>query len=277
MGDREEAKGYKLVALDMDGTLLMSDKSVHPDTSRYIEQAGKRGIQVVYCSGRAVPEILPYVSSLKTIRYGVCMSGALVYDFAEKRNLYRRAISSECIPRILEAAGKDDGMVHILTDQESIVRADQAAHMEVFHMGIYQPMFQEISRMVHDMREEAKRYIPKINIYFRSPADRQKAWEALRAMPLEFAFAQETGLEMTAYGVTKGQGLRELAKYLGISMEETLAVGDADNDRAMFQAAGFSVAMGNAKREIQRLCCGVTEDNDHNGVGKAIWRYCIGK
>ena len=77
MGDREEAKGYKLVALDMDGTLLMSDKSVHPDTIRDIEQAGKRGIQVVYCSGRAVPEILPYVSSLKTIRYGVCMSGAL--------------------------------------------------------------------------------------------------------------------------------------------------------------------------------------------------------
>ena len=279
MENREDRRAFQLVALDMDGTLLTSDKSVHPDTIRDIEQAGAKGIHVVYCSGRAVPEILPYVSSLKTIRYGVCMSGALVYDFAERKSIYRKGISSEYVQRILKEAGEDDGMAHILTDQESVVRADQAAHMEAYHMGIYQPMFQEISRMVHDMREEAKRYesVPKVNIYFRSAAARQRAWEALRDLPLEFAFAEEAGLEMTACGVTKGQGLRELARYLGVSMEETLAVGDADNDRGMLQAAGFAVAMGNAGPEIQKLCKGVTEDNDHNGVGKAIRRYCIGE
>ena len=81
----------RIAALDMDGTLLMSDKSVHPDTIRDIEWAGRKGIHVVYCSGRAVPEILPYVSCLKTMRYAVCMSGALVYDFEEKQNIYHKA------------------------------------------------------------------------------------------------------------------------------------------------------------------------------------------
>lgn len=60
----EKKANYKLIALDMDGTLLMSDKTVHPDTIRDIEQAGARGIHVVYCSGRAVPELLPYTSIL---------------------------------------------------------------------------------------------------------------------------------------------------------------------------------------------------------------------
>ena len=78
---------------------------------------------------------------------------------------------------------------------------------------------------------------------------------------------------MTARGVTKAVGLKELAKHLKILMEETMAVGDADNDRAVLEATGFSVAMGNAERQIKEICDAVTEDNDHNGVGEAIKRY----
>ena len=70
--DNTVKRTYKLIALDMDGTLLKSDKSIHADTARDIMQASKKGIYVVYCSGRAVPEILPYVSSLPTMRYAVC-------------------------------------------------------------------------------------------------------------------------------------------------------------------------------------------------------------
>lgn len=267
----------RLIALDMDGTLLMSDKSVHPDTIRDIEQAGRRGIHVVYCSGRAIPEILPYVSRLKTMRYAVCMSGALVYDFKESRSIYRRAIACEYVQKIIDAAKEDDGMVHFLTDKESIVRADQVVHMGDFHMGVYQPMFIKITRKVTDISEEAKHYdfIPKVNVYFHSKEARQQAYEMLKDFPLSFAFAEGTSLEMTAQGVTKAAGLKELAKYLGISMEETLAVGDADNDRAVLEAAGFSVAMGNAERKIKEICDAVTRDNDHNGVGEAIKRYVM--
>lgn len=267
----------RLIALDMDGTLLMTDKSVHPDTVRDIEQASGRGIHVVYCSGRAVPEILPYVSRLKTMRYAVCMSGALVYDFEESRHIYHKAIAYEYVQKIINAAKQDDAMVQFLTDRASVVRADQVIHMHDFHMGVYQRMFIEITSKVPDMEEEAKHYasIPKVNVYFRSEEARRQAYEILKDLPLSFAFAEGTGLEMTAVGVTKAAGLKELAKYLGISMEETLVVGDADNDRAVLEAAGFSVAMGNAERAIKEICDAVTADNDHNGVGEAIRRYAF--
>lgn len=265
----------RLIALDMDGTLLMTDKSVHPDTIRDIEQASRKGVHVVYCSGRAIPEILPYVSRLKTMRYAVCMSGALVYDFEESRNIYHKAIAYEYVQKIVDVAKKDDGMVHFLVDRESVVRADQIVHMKDFHMEVYQPMFVKIARKVPDMAEEAKHYdfIPKVNVYFHSTEARQQAYEMLKDFPLTFAFAEGTSLEMTARGVTKAAGLKELAKYLGISMEETLAIGDADNDRAVLEAAGISVAMGNAGREIKEICDAVTGDNDHNGVGEAIRKY----
>lgn len=265
----------RLAVLDMDGTLLMSDKSVHPDTIRDIERAGRKGIHVVYCSGRAVPEILPYVSCLKTMRYAVCMSGALVYDFEENKNIYHKAIAYEYVQKIVDAAKRDDGMVNFLTDRESIVRADQVVHMRDFHMEVYQPMFVEITKKVADMSEEAKHYdfIPKVNVYFHSEEARQQAYEMLKDLPLAFAFAEGASLEMTARGVTKAAGLKELAKYLGISMKETLAIGDADNDRTVLEAAGISVAMGNADRKIKEICDAVTGDNDHNGVGEAIRKF----
>ena len=80
---------------------------------------------------------------------------------------------------------------------------------------------------------------------------------------------------MTAPGVSKALGLQKLAEHLGISMGETAGIGDADNDRAVLQAAGLSVAMGNAEDQIKEICDMITDDNDHNGAGKAI-RQIVG-
>lgn len=274
---KDRGEKYRLIALDMDGTLLMPDKSIHPDTIRDIEEAALKGIHVIYCSGRAVPEIQPYTSILTNIRYAVCMSGALIFDLKEKRSIYKKAVLYKYIPQIMEAAKEDDGMVQFMTENESIVRADQINHMEDFHIGVYKPMYLEITRRVEDMAKEAGRYesIPKVNIHFHSPEARKKAYDRLKHLPLTFAFAEASSLEMTARGVTKAEGLRILADYLGVSLKETLAIGDADNDRQVLEIAGFSVAMGNAINEIKELCDAVTEDNEHNGVGKAIQKYCL--
>ena len=72
---------YQLVAIDIDGTLLTSDKTILPDTIKQINEASKKGIYIVYCSGRAPAEMKDIIKLLPSIRYGVCMSGALVYDF----------------------------------------------------------------------------------------------------------------------------------------------------------------------------------------------------
>lgn len=267
---------YQLVAVDMDGTLLRSDKSLDPDTIRDVEAASGQGIQVVYSTGRAVPELEAYVRQLPCMRYAVALSGALVYDFQGRKSVLCRAMSGEYIREIVSVAAQYDAMAHLLSEDESIVRIDQVGHMADFHMGIYQPMFLELTRKVADMTAEAKRHdsIPKVNVYFRSASDREQGYEALKHLPLSFAFAEGASLEMNAAGVTKASGLRDLTGHLGISMADTVGIGDADNDRAMLEAVGLSVAMGNGAEDIKALCDAVTDDNDHNGVGKAIRKYC---
>ena len=258
---------YQLIALDMDGTLLRSDKSLDPATIRDIEEAAGKGIQAVYGTGRAMIELLAYVRQIPSMRYAVCLSGALVYDFKERKSIVCHELPGSCIGEIVKTAQKYDAMAHFLTEKESIARTDQVSHMADFHMGIYQPMFLELTRKVEDMAAEALRYgsIPKVNVYFRSVQDRAEAYEALKHLPLSFAFAEGASLEMNAAGVTKASGLQALASHLGIAMTETVAIGDADNDRAM----------GNAAKDIRELCDAVTADNDHNGVGEAIRRYCL--
>lgn len=265
-------KLYKLIAVDMDGTLLKSDKTIHEDSVRDIQAATDSGIQVVYCSGRAVAELQPYFEVLPMVRYAICYSGAIVYDCREKKCIFHSEIDKEYIEKIAQVAKKYNAMAHFLTEQDSIVSSADITHMADFNMGVYQPLYLQIAKQVEDMQEEAKQHIsiPKINIYFRTGEDRMSAYEELKEFPLTFAFAEETSLEMNAQNVSKATGLVQLADFLGIPIEQTVGIGDADNDRAVLGKVDFPVAMGNAKDDIKAICKFVTEDNDHNGVGVAI-------
>lgn len=265
---------YALIALDVDGTLLKADKTLHPDTYADIEYAVSRGVQVAFCTGRPVAELSPYIKALPMMRYAVCTSGALVYDCHEQRRLYERGISPDIAAEVLQVAKQYRAMPHLMIERESIVAAADLCHMADFHMGVFQPLYEIVATQVDDMLAESQHHdvFEKINIYFREPEHRAAAFEALKHLPLQFALAETTSLEMTAQGVNKGSGLRRLAEHLGIPMAQTVGIGDSDNDRDMLGAVGLSVAMGNALPDIRSACDRVTDDNEHNGVGQAIRR-----
>lgn len=263
-----------LIALDVDGTLLRSDKSVDPETVVDIRRAADAGIHVVYCTGRGVAELKPCFDALPDMRYAVCSSGAVVYDRAARRAMYRHVIDGACVEEIMRVVKARGAMLHFLTGEQSIVSAEDVARMEEYHMGVYKPMYMRIATRVHDMEAESRGHggIEKINVYFRTPEARRAGYEALERLPLEFAQPGETTLEMTDLGVTKASGLLRLAEILGVPIDQTVGIGDSDNDREMLKLVAHSVAMGNAPREVMGLCDDVTLDNDHNGVGVAIRR-----
>ena len=265
-------KTIKLVVIDMDGTLLRSDKTVDPRTREDIQAAVEGGVQIAYCTGRGLAEMTEVFAALPMIRYAVCCSGAVLYDCAEDRILYENGVRHPYITQIVETASRFGAMPHFLSFRESIVCSADVTHMADFHMGIYQPMFMKIVRHVEDMAVEGRRHdsIAKINIYFRSAEDRQGGFDALKDLPLQVTLSENTTLEMTAPGVTKGSGLQRLAEYLRIPMRQSAAIGDNYNDIEMLEEAGLSIAMGNAPEEIRERCDMVTADNDHNGVGQAI-------
>ena len=262
----------KLIAVDMDGTLLRSDKTIDPKTIDDIRNAIDKGIQLAYCTGRGTAEMQDTFRKLPMVRYAILTSGAVIYDRAEDRFIYRNGVSHPYTEQILDTAARYKAMPHFLTDTESIVSESDVFHMTDFHMGIYQPMFQQIARKVSDMKAEGLKHdtIAKINIYFRSVEDRREGYETLKHLPLQVTLSENTVLEMTAPGTNKGSGLERLSNCLGIPISQTAAIGDNYNDIEMLKAAGLSVAMGNAAAEIREMCDHVTMDNDHNGVGHAI-------
>nr|MCR5236044.1 HAD family hydrolase [Lachnospiraceae bacterium] len=195
----------KLVSVDMDGTLLKSDKTIHQDTLRDIEEASRKGINVTYCTGRAIPELAAYVNSLPAIRYGVCLAGALVYDFHEKRVIYKRSLHPGHVRKIVESSLKYDAMAQFLTVDKSIVRSDQVNHMDDFNLGEYQAMFDEVTTKVDDLSEEVKdqEVILKANIHYHTAEDRQAAYEDLKLLPMSFVLSETSTLEIMPEGVNK--------------------------------------------------------------------------
>jgi len=300
IGNRCDAlQRIRLAALDMDGTLLRADKTLHPDTAGDLASAKASGIEPVLCTGRSPLELYEYVRELPSVRYGICISGALVYDFRDRRTIYENPVSTRWIPFLNDIADRYDAMLHFLTPDRSIIRKGMIARMADFEMDAYQPMYRRIATEVPDMVEEGKnrRDIFKVNIYFRSVPDRDQARDEVIAklrsaqslpgseenligvdtsdasLPLTVVRGENTTLEITSAGVDKAEGMRILAQYLNIPMSETMSIGDSENDLTALQAAAVSVAMGNADEKIRAICDVVTEDNDHNGVGLALRRY----
>ncbi len=262
----------KLIALDVDGTLLRSDKTIDPGTVDDIRWAVENDVETAFCTGRGLAEMGYLFEMLPMMRFAVCNSGAVVYDRKKDSCIYRNEIQQSFIREIMNTAANYPCMPHFLTERESIVSASDITHMADFHMGIYQPMFLRVARTVADMREENERHeaIAKINFYFRTVEDLKKAFDELKHLPLTVSRSENTTMEMTAPGVSKGDGIRQLAAYLEIFVSQTAGIGDNYNDVDMLTTVGLPIAMGNAIPEVQELCAFVTDDNDHNGVGTAI-------
>ncbi len=270
---------YRLIALDMDGTLLNSDKKITPKTAEAIRRANRRGKIVTISTGRCIAEMRGYMEQLPDVRYMMCVSGGLLYDCGEKRILFSDKIAEEIIGSMLEAIRGRDIMVHFL-GLESVVEREKIPQMGRYHMGIYQSLYEEAAQQVENIYEyfsENPRAFEKVNFYHTDERERAITKEALCHLPIEMKYAEETSLECSVRGVNKGTGLLTLCRYLGIDPAETIAVGDSDNDVDILAAAGLSLAMGNANGHIKKMCDVVIPDNDHDGCAAAIDAYLLGE
>ncbi|MBQ3434502.1 MAG: HAD hydrolase family protein, partial [Selenomonadaceae bacterium] len=145
-----------------------------------------------------------------------------------------------------------------------------------FGMGIYQGMFDRICDRFDDPKEYIRTHpgeVIKVNLYHRDKASRDRNFNRIEPLNLSISYAEAFNLEMSPANITKASGLVELCEFLKIDLSESVAIGDADNDREILQTAGLSVAMGNASDEIKRLADFVTLDNDNDGVAFAIEKF----
>lgn len=268
---------YELLALDMDGTLLASNKRILPRTKEALARLSERGVSIAFCTGRCVCELMEYPSELPFVRYAVLSSGALVYDFSERKPLEAHPLDTPSTLAAMELSRDLKPMVHMMSMRMSVARPDDIRVMERFGMGVYKRMFERICTPTVDLDAWVVSHpneVLKLNLYFRNVEDRMGARHRLEeaGLPLTLINAEQTSLECSARGVSKGEGTRTLAQRLGIGMEQVVAIGDSDNDLEVLRSVGMPVAMGNATDPVRQVARLLVADNDHDGIVEAIER-----
>ena len=267
---------YKLLALDMDGTVLNSDKKITPRTKLAIDNLMKRGVAVVVSTGRNLAEIADYRDDFQAMNYGIVISGGMIYDFFNDKPIKVHAVDEETIYKLIDFGLEERAMIHLHTVSRSVAREEDIQNMAAFGMGIYQGMFDRICDRFDDPKEYIRAHpgeVIKVNLYHRDKASRDRNFARIEPLNLSISYAEAFNLEMSPANITKASGLVELCEFLKIDLSESVAIGDADNDREILQTAGLSVAMGNASDDIKQLADFVTLDNDSDGVAVAIEKF----
>ena len=264
---------YQLIAFDMDGTLLTSQKTIAKSSIAAIDRVHAAGKQVALSTGRSLSELGLYKKDLQGIRYAVLASGALIYDLEMKQTLAEQTLPAVVVDKVKALAEAHDLMVVGMINGQGYLQRSHFENIANYYMEIYTELYDETAVLVDnicDLLAKERENFGKINIYHLTADERDQSYEVLLSEDIAMIKSEVSGLELTARGVEKGQGLAHLAQYLQLPMEQIIAVGDADNDESMIREAGLGIAMGNANENIKNLADIVVADNDHGGCAQAI-------
>ena len=270
----------KLIALDLDGTLLTTDKKLTEYSRIVLAKAMEQGCEVVVSSGRPISAIPKELLEFPGMRYMVTANGARIVDLEEKKTLYEHLLSVETAQKVLEVLAQYDDIYEFFVDGIGYTKAEGMARLDEYFSNPAMREYMVQTRIpVEDVIATLHKFdkpVDKVQGIFLSREAKKPAGKQLAEIPgLEITGAFGFNHEINAAGTSKGVALKKLGELIGISTEEMMACGDGMNDYDMLQTVGFSVAMANGHPELKEMADYVTEANDENGVAKAIERFVL--
>lgn len=270
------ANQTRLVALDLDGTLLDSSKRLSARNLRALERAAAAGIEIVPTTGRFFGGMPQEVRDLPFVRYAITVNGAQVFDRAEGAVLSRAEMDAGTAVSVMETLDGFDAIYDCYQDDWGWMTESMQAKA-----GLYAPdahylkMIRELRRPVPDLKARLAARgagVQKVMCFARDPADLPAIRAAVSARHPTLALTQSTpnNVEINDALANKGEALRRLASALGFGAAGCMAFGDGLNDLSMVRAAGTGVAMANACPEVLAAADVVTLSNDDDGVAAVL-------
>lgn len=268
---------YKLIAFDLDGTLLDDAKRLPAENLRALREAGERGALLVPATGR-IPAGLPEeLLALPGARYGILINGALLYDFEQARPVGRAEIPVETALEVIDFLAAQGVLYDCYQDEWGYI--DRAFYERasdyIDDPGILDLLVRLRTPLpsLRDYLAEKGAGVQKLQLHTKDAALRQRLLRELteRFPALSVTSSIPTNIEINSGEANKGDALLRLCAILGLDPAETLAFGDGTNDSSLLRAAGLGVAMANALPAVKAAADALTASNNDAGVAKTIF------
>lgn len=274
----------KAIVLDIDGTLVTTEKVISKKTRDILIKAQENGIKVILASGRPTRGMWHLVEELELDKhngYLVSFNGARVTDCETKEVLFNQALDTDLSKNILEHLKQFDVIPMIYGDTHMYV--NDVYHNEIQTLdGPTMNIVEYEARMCHFLLSEQADLAAFVDepqnkvLIAGNPDYLQKVYQEIHA-PFEDitsgVFSTPFYFELTDKGIDKAFSLNKVLTAHGILPENVISFGDGQNDRSIIEYAGMGVAMGNAMQEILDIADEVTLSNDHDGIAVFLERY----
>ncbi|MEL7293083.1 MAG: Cof-type HAD-IIB family hydrolase [Pseudomonadota bacterium] len=266
---------YKLIALDMDGTLLTSDKTISENTKRAIDAARQQGVKVVLASGRPLDGMQAKLDELNIQgdnEFVVYFNGSMVKELGSDKLIHTAIIDGAKAKKVATLAQQLGLDCHAFSTEHGLITPKMNPHTDI-EANINQI---PVTEMAFDQLVDDH---PIIKVMIVGAPE--KLTNGIRQIPDEFhqAFTIVQSapffLEFLNLDSNKGVGVGAIAEYLGIRADEVICVGDAENDHHMLQYAGLGVAMDNAMPQTKQIADHITASNNEDGVAKVIEQFIL--
>lgn len=289
---------YKLVAIDLDGTLLNSYGEISSETRDAIKKTVEKGVEIVLASGRPISSVEDLANELRANHYIVSGNGATVYDMQKQETVYERFLSKEQILNIVKICEENSIYYNIYTENEVLTKSlnynTLFYHSENTHKQEEKRTNINILTDVYDyvLRANNQKYLKvtvcdQSRIVFGSIIKKLRTIRDIDVLDVEHmskkvikagteeVLVEYCYTEITNQNVNKWTALEYIMEQENIKREEVIAIGDNVNDKEMIEEAGLGVAMGNSTQAIKEIADVETTTNNEDGVCKILEKYIL--
>lgn len=262
---------YKMIAIDLDGTLFTDELTISPNTVTAIQRAIRMGTVVTIATGRMFSSAKLIAEQLGIHAPLITYQGAMIRVAGEAEALYERPVSPDIAEKLINIAREKN--IHLQVYQDDILYgAAETDKLSTYAQAVQVPYTVE-----PDLIRLAEKGFTKL-LFIDEPEILDPLQQELQLLFGESAYiakSKRTYLEVTHPEANKGSALLFLANKLGIDRSEIIGIGDNHNDSELLKAAGFGIAMGNAVQEVKELADYTSLSNNAEGVLHAINKFIL--
>jgi len=271
---------YKLVAIDLDGTLLNSKKQISDENKEAIKNAIDAGLHVLVCSGRIYAGARVFGEEIGSNLPIITCNGARIMDMETNQEIYSKTLPLDICEKVVDFCHDFGIYYHAYVGDTLFTEKLDFSSLKFSEKNKELPEDRRMDiQVVDDMKHYFKKYsndISKLVIMSNDSEKLAKARVELEKIKgIALMSSGPDNFEIMDETVNKGEALKFMAERYGIKQEEVMALGDNENDLSMLEYAGLAVAMGNGEDYVKEIADFVTQSNDDNGVAFAINKFML--